>query len=210
MAEAARRTGASGCRQAGHSPAGIGAAPADLDALRHGAVVRIHLLARIRARRAYFRAHAANARMIRRDPQHVIGGGPANLHAIGQHAKVVRLHVFASQGGAMGDGFDRDAPALQALLDTMPEIVGHEALVGHLFPSMPIPPRPPPHGARRPGVIGKERTNAASLCDPTTGRTGATMFKPGIGRMEVRRTAWWARGDSNARPLPCQGSALTN
>ena len=22
--------------------------------------------------------------------------------------------------------------------------------------------------------------------------------------------AWWARGDSNARPLPCQGSALTN
>ena len=21
---------------------------------------------------------------------------------------------------------------------------------------------------------------------------------------------WWARGDSNARPLPCQGSALTN
>ena len=22
--------------------------------------------------------------------------------------------------------------------------------------------------------------------------------------------SWWARGDSNARPLPCQGSALTN
>ncbi len=27
---------------------------------------------------------------------------------------------------------------------------------------------------------------------------------------DLTMTWWWARGDSNARPLPCQGSALTN
>src|ERR1035438_850734 len=29
-------------------------------------------------------------------------------------------------------------------------------------------------------------------------------------RADAREGQWWARGDSNARPLPCQGSALTN
>jgi predicted nuclease of predicted toxin-antitoxin system len=33
-----------------------------------------------------------------------------------------------------------------------------------------------------------------------------------FGELVFRRKllTWWARGDSNARPLPCQGSALTN
>ena len=54
-----------------------------------------------------------------------------------------------------------------------------------------------------------QATDALSAARAKPGGTGemSRRFAPVFG---VAGLKWWARGDSNARPLPCQGSALTN
>jgi hypothetical protein len=108
----------------GHLAAGLGAAAAGVGALFHHRVVAGDPFAVFGARVAEDGAGAAGVPVVRRHPQHEVGGGGAYLGAVDQQANVLGRRVWSAEFETVGGHLGTDGVTLGTVLDALLHVGG--------------------------------------------------------------------------------------